>query len=63
MKSHHLVRGWLSTLVALVFCSPLAQCRRADPLKPFTTCRFSDGLEVVQVDRLPEGVTSRVITT
>jgi len=36
---------------------------RDDSLKPYTSCRFEDDLKVVQVDRLPKGVTFRTVTT
>jgi len=36
---------------------------RDDSLKPYTSCQFEDGLKVVQVDRLPKGVTFRTETT
>jgi hypothetical protein len=36
---------------------------RDDTLKPYTSCQFEDGLKVVQVDRLPKGVTFRTETT
>ncbi|HEX8068520.1 MAG TPA: hypothetical protein VF546_01125 [Pyrinomonadaceae bacterium] len=40
-----------------------AQTVRDDSLKPYTACQFEDGLQVVQVDRLPKDVTSRTVRT
>lgn len=34
-----------------------------DSLKPYTTCRFDDGLRIVQVDRAPQDMTSRSVMT
>lgn len=36
---------------------------RDDSLKPYTSCQFDDGLKVVQTDRLPNGTTSRTVST
>jgi hypothetical protein len=36
---------------------------RDDSLKPYASCQFEDGLKVVQVDRLPKGVTFRTENT
>ncbi|MFS8084501.1 MAG: hypothetical protein ACMG6H_02650 [Acidobacteriota bacterium] len=56
--------------LVLLMCGLLGQkhaasqtTSRDDSLKPYTTCEFEDSLKVVQVDRLPKGVTSRTETT
>ena len=36
---------------------------KPDPLKFYTECRFSDGLRIVEVDRLPSDVRSRSVKT
>ncbi len=56
----------LRTLTAmLVFASAVATlpAQSADRLTPYATCRFPDGLEVVDVDSLAQGVTSRDLDT
>jgi hypothetical protein len=57
-------------MLTLLIAGPLSQRNAAaqtfsrdDSLKPYTSCQFEDGLKVVQVDRLPKGVTFRTQTT
>jgi hypothetical protein len=51
----------LAAVCALTFaCGAKA---KPDPLKPFTECRFDDGLQVVSVDRLPPGEEWRSVDT
>jgi hypothetical protein len=40
-----------------------ANAQNADVLKPYTSCHFSDGLQIVKIDPLATGVTSRPVET
>lgn len=65
-----MTRAWLKTLLTIVviaaFCAAapciVAQSAPAS-LQPYTTCRFDDGLQVVQVDPLRADITSREVDT
>ena len=67
MKTKHLAK----LLVVLMIVGSLNSAprslgqssKRDDSLKPATTCELANGLKIAQVDRLPNDVKSRTVTT
>lgn len=65
MKTKQMARLVIVLMIAGSLTAPsFAQSsERDDSLKPFTTCELSNGLKIVQVDRLPKSVKSRTVET
>ena len=67
MKTKELARLVMIFIIVGSFNSParsfLQSSKRDDSLKSFTSCDLHDGLNIVQVDRLPENVKSRTVKT
>ena len=53
----------LASMIGSLAVHPIVAQSGAGALAPYTSCRFSDGLQVVQVDSLPPSVHSRDVET
>jgi hypothetical protein len=63
LRASFLLTSFAIALIAA--CSPFltAQGELDSALAPYTSCKFSDGLQVVETDPLPPGITSREVDT
>lgn len=66
-RTTNFVRAFALSLPLAGLClsgaSAQKQPGRDDSLKRYTSCRFNDGLKIVETDRLPKGVTHRTVNT
>jgi hypothetical protein len=62
LKAVRILSGCVA-LALLAAGSAPAAAQATDALAPYASCRFADGLQIVDTDPLPSGVTSRQVDT
>src|SRR5579862_8122284 len=63
-----MIRKWWFTgvvvlLLGLASSQEWASAQETSLLKPYTSCHFSDGLQIVKIDPLAPGITERAVDT
>lgn len=62
IKKRRFKRGSVAIL-GLMSCCFAAFGQETNALKPYTSCHFSDGLQIVKIDPLAPGITARAVDT